>query len=57
MERTTLVLAAPEYDATEQKALAAEVKRFLERGGRVLATGPSGALLLPDGEVKAGGVG
>jgi len=56
VERTTLILAAPEYDATEQKALAAEVKRFLERGGRVLATGPSGALLLPDGEVKAPGL-
>ncbi len=53
--RTTLILAAPEYDATERDALAAELKRFLERGGRVLATGPAGALLLPDGEVKAPG--
>lgn len=56
VERTTLILAAPEYDATEQKALAAEVRRFLERGGRVIATGPSGALLLPEGEVKAPGL-
>jgi hypothetical protein len=56
VDRTTLILAAPAYDATEQKPLAAEVKRFLERGGRVLATGPSGALLLPDGEVKAPGL-
>ena len=56
VERTTLILAAPEYDATEQKALAAEVKRFLERGGRVIATGPSGALLLPEGEAKAPGL-
>ena len=53
--RTTLILAAPEYDATERTALAAELKQFLERGGRVLATGPTGALLLPDGEVKAPG--
>jgi hypothetical protein len=56
VERATLILAAPEYDATEEKALAAEVQRFLERGGRVLATGPSGALLLPGGEVKAPGL-
>lgn len=54
--RTTLILAAPMYAATEQKELAAEVKRFLERGGRVLATGPSGALLLPGGTVKAPGI-
>ncbi len=53
--RTTLILAAPEYDATERNALAAELKHFMERGGRVLATGPAGALLLPDGEVKAPG--
>jgi hypothetical protein len=53
--RTTLILAAPEYDATERKEFAAEVKQFLERGGRVLATGPTGALLLPGGAVKAPG--
>jgi hypothetical protein len=55
-ERTTLILAAPAYDATEQKELAAEIKQFLERGGLVLTTGPSGAYLLPGGEVKAPGV-
>ena len=54
--RTTLILAAPEYDATEQKGLAAEVKKFLERGGRVLATGPSGAMLLPNGDVSPAGL-
>ena len=54
--RMTLILAAPMYAATEQKELAAEVKQFLERGGRVLATGPSGALLLPGGTVKAPGI-
>ncbi len=56
VRRTTLVLAAPAYDPTQQKALAAEVKRFLERGGRVLATGPSGAELLPEGEVSQAGM-
>ena len=53
---TTLILAAPMYDATEQKELATEINQFLERGGRVLATGPSGALLLPGGDVKAPGM-
>lgn len=48
-ERTTLVLAAPEYSAMEKDEIAAAVKSFLERGGRVLTTGPSGALLLPGG--------
>jgi hypothetical protein len=51
-ERTTLVLAMPAYDATETDEIAAAVKRFLERGGRVLTTGAEGALLLPGG--KAG---
>jgi hypothetical protein len=54
--RTTMILAEPQYDATEQKGLAAEVKKFLERGGRVLTTGPSGALLLPDGEASPAGL-
>ena len=56
VSRTTLILAAPEFDATEQKELEAQVKAFLERGGRVLATGPSGTLLLPNGEVKDPGM-
>jgi hypothetical protein len=50
-ERTTLILAAPDYPATEKDAIAGAVRRFLERGGRVLTTGPSGALLLPGGGV------
>ncbi len=54
--KTTLILAAPEYDQTEEKAIAKEVKQFLDRGGRVLATGPSGAALLPDAEIKAPGM-
>jgi hypothetical protein len=56
VSRTTLILAAPEFDATEQKELEAQVKAFLERGGRVLATGPSGTLLLPNGGVKDPGM-
>ncbi len=55
VRRTTLVLAAPEYEEERRPELAAAVRRFLERGGRVLATGPSGALLLPDGDVSAAG--
>jgi hypothetical protein len=54
--RTTMILAEPEYDATEQKGLAAEVKKFLERGGRVVATGQTGAMLLPDAEVSPAGL-
>lgn len=54
--RTTLVLAAPALDLRELKRLQAELKRFLERGGRVLSTGPSGAMLLPGGELKKSGI-
>ena len=50
--RTTLVLAAPAYAEPDRKALAEALKKFLERGGRVLATGGTGAYLLPDGGVK-----
>jgi hypothetical protein len=55
-ERTTLVLAAPQYDQTEVPRLRKELERFLNRGGRVLATGPTGAVLLPGGETKAPGM-
>jgi hypothetical protein len=54
--RTTLILAEPQYDATQEKDLAGAVNRFLERGGRVLTTGASGARLLPEGEVSAAGM-
>jgi hypothetical protein len=50
---TTLVLAAPLYSPTDQEAIATGLKSFLERGGRVLTTGPTGALLLPGGKVEA----
>ena len=55
-EKTTLILAAPEYDQTELPELRAELERFMKRGGRVVATGPSGADLLPGGEVKGPGM-
>jgi hypothetical protein len=48
---TTLVLAAPAYSPKDQETVAAAVKGFLERGGHVLTTGPTGALLLPGGKV------
>lgn len=48
---TTLVLAEPAYSATDQEAVAAALERFMERGGRVLTTGATGALLLPGGKV------
>jgi hypothetical protein len=51
-QHTTLVLADPTYDPAGRQEMAAEVKEFLERGGRVLATGADGALLLPGGETK-----
>jgi hypothetical protein len=53
---TTLVLAEPVFSPTDEEELRAEVKEFLERGGRVLATGAMGAELLPDGKVKAPGI-
>jgi hypothetical protein len=51
--QTTLVLADPTFDMTERNALSADVQAFLDRGGHVLATGATGALLLPHGATKA----
>lgn len=51
--RTTLVLAEPGFTALDRDRLAAALKVFLERGGRVLTTG-SGGLLLPGGSLKGG---
>lgn len=48
-DRITVVLAAPAYLPKEKDEIAAVIKRFLERGGRVLTTGGTGALLLPGG--------
>jgi hypothetical protein len=49
---TTLVLAEPLYSPLDRDRIAAAVERFIRQGGRVLATGPTGALLLPNGSVK-----
>jgi len=47
--RTTLVLAQPMVNLGEKKDVAAELKQFMERGGRVLLTDADGSLL-PEGE-------
>ena len=49
---TTLLLLEPIYSALEKDTLAASVRGFLQRGGRVVTTGPEGALLIPGGAVK-----
>lgn len=46
---TTLVLAEPLYSAPEKDRLASAIRLFLQRGGRLLTTGASGALLIPGG--------
>lgn len=53
--RTTLVLASPSFDGTDRKHFSEILQRFLDRGGRVLATGASSAELLPYGAVKPPG--
>ena len=47
--RTTLILTEPKLPIKDLKLLRQGIKAFLERGGRVIATGPEGALLLPNG--------
>ncbi len=54
-ERTTLLLLEPSFSMEERKENAAALQQFMERGGRVLMTGPAWASLLPDGEVQAPG--
>jgi len=49
---TTLVLAEPLYFPLDHDRIAAAVKKFMQRGGRVVTSGPMGALLLPGGSVK-----
>lgn len=47
--RTTLVIAEPDWgNILDARPI---VKQALERGARVLATGPSGAILLPDNHI------
>lgn len=54
-ENTTLLLLEPTLSMEDRKEDAAEVKSFLERGGRVLLTGGHWASLLPGGQVQAPG--
>jgi hypothetical protein len=52
---TTLILAQPIPPIRDLKATQAAIAGFLKRGGRVIATGASGALLLPGGSTAAPG--
>jgi hypothetical protein len=53
--RTTLVLTEPILPVKSLKATQADISDFLKRGGRVVATGASGATLLPGGSTSAAG--
>jgi hypothetical protein len=46
----TLILTEPKLPVKDVKPLRQEIAEFLQRGGWVVATGPTGALLLPDGK-------
>ena len=48
---TTVIFAEPNVPPEKLKQVRADVSAFLQRGGRVLATGAAGASLLPDGAV------
>lgn len=52
---TTLILTQPIIPGGDLKPLQDAVADFLKRGGQVLATGKSGALLLPGGAADAPG--
>jgi hypothetical protein len=47
---TTLILTEPKLPVKDVKPLRQDIAEFLQRGGWVVATGPTGALLLPDGK-------
>jgi hypothetical protein len=47
---TTLILTEPKLPVKDVKPLRQAIAEFLKRGGWVVATGPTGALLLPDGK-------
>jgi hypothetical protein len=51
---TTLILAAPQFTDADSDRLKAAIHQFLERGGSVLATGPSGAVLLGHDDLQPG---
>ena len=51
---TTLVLLNPKLPVRSLKATQDQIAGFLQRGGRVIATGRTGAELLPGGETAGG---
>jgi hypothetical protein len=50
--KTTLILAQPILPVKNLKPVRAAIASFLSRGGRVVATGATGASLLPDGSTS-----
>ncbi len=50
---TVLILADPVMAASAEEKW--QIRRFITKGGKVLATGPGGAALLPESEIKIGG--
>jgi hypothetical protein len=51
--KTTLILAEPTFPTEGSKQVRADIADFISRGGRVLATGGSGANFLPDAKTDA----
>ncbi len=49
--KTTLVITNPDLPFRDLEVVQKALKQFMERGGRVIATGETGARLLPDGTV------
>lgn len=52
-EKTTLILAEPNFPTENAKFVQANIADFLSRGGRVLATGREGAYFLPEAKTGA----
>ncbi len=51
--RTTLVITSPQLPFKDLEAVQQGLERFMQRGGRVIATGETGARLLPGGATGA----
>lgn len=51
--KTTLILTEPNFPTEGSKQIQADIADFLSRGGRVLATGRSGAYFLPGAKTDA----
>jgi hypothetical protein len=52
-EKTTLILAEPNFPRENAEQVQAKIADFLSRGGRVLATGREGAYFLPEAKTGA----